>query len=546
MIAHQSKPVSLILRVMIVSTLVFGFSPQFIQFASSAPGDTVTLNVDTTTDDGTLSACVDGTPLDCSLRGAINHANGDIANSFIIAIPDGIYLLNYNSVSATEDANASGDLDIIHPNVTLQGTSQSATILDGNLTDRVIDHLYYESTLSINDLRIRNGKLASGEGGGGGIRVSGHNLFTSNRVTISDNIVGGSTTSDVGGGIYGGPGASLTIEESLIQHNDAYKGGGISTNNNTLTIIDSTIATNYATNLGGGVAIWNGGTSQIERTLFIGNESGLGGGFFNSSASLTVVDSTFQDNVSNSTGGGLELNGTSYLTNVTLYNNDSENGAGGIALRDSASASLTNVTLVGNTAHDGFGGGIFAFPLSTLSLNHVTFSGNNASATGKAIYAGTNSTISTVSSIFSSAVAGQTCKIEPTASWTTSFYNLSSDTSCNLIAGFDLINTIPLFGTFGDHGGPTFTLPLLRQSPAIDHGKPGDPAGRLDQRGVPIMDGDGNGSLLSDIGAFEYIPPSLWLPVVIRPMTYLLKSYCHLNIELITDHAKEKKRNTSK
>jgi len=81
----------------------------------------------------------------------------------------------------------------------------------------------------------------------------------------------------------------------------------------------------------------------------------------------------------------------------------------------------------------------------------------------------------------------------------------------------DLVNTNPQFGTFGDHGGFTFTLPILPNSPAIDQGKPGDPAGRLDQRGVPILDGDGNGSLLSDIGSYEFIPPSIWLPLVVRP-----------------------------
>jgi hypothetical protein len=61
----------------------------------------------------------------------------------------------------------------------------------------------------------------------------------------------------------------------------------------------------------------------------------------------------------------------------------------------------------------------------------------------------------------------------------------------------------PRLGPLAFNGGPTRTHALLAGSPAIDHGdNSGAPA--TDQRGVARRrDGDGNGSQITDIGAFE-------------------------------------------
>ncbi len=69
--------------------------------------------------------------------------------------------------------------------------------------------------------------------------------------------------------------------------------------------------------------------------------------------------------------------------------------------------------------------------------------------------------------------------------------------------GTDLDPIDPGLGELANNGGPTLTQALLSGSPAIDHGdNSGIPA--TDQRGVVRpRDGDGNGSRIVDIGAFE-------------------------------------------
>jgi hypothetical protein len=69
------------------------------------------------------------------------------------------------------------------------------------------------------------------------------------------------------------------------------------------------------------------------------------------------------------------------------------------------------------------------------------------------------------------------------------------------------LNVNPRLDVFGDYDGPTRLFALLTGSPVIDQGSPSVcPA--TDQLGLSRpMDGDGNGSAICDMGAFEYRTP---------------------------------------
>lgn len=476
---------------------------------------TITLTVDTPVDSLTNSGCTESVDDDdCSLRGAIALANADIlGNEYHIDIPIGVYLLNYSSGNATEDLNASGDLDILNDAVVLHGESMLLTIIDGNGTDRVIDYLDEYGSLTISTLTIRNGSLATGEGGGAGLRMMERSTLLTNYVRILGNHVSGpSDELNNGGGIYGRTAATMTLVHTAILDNSACNGGGIRTWGNSLTLDHSTIEDNEATcdsSCGGGLSLFSTGTTTILDSTIDGNTAYRGAGLFGGTATLTIQDSTFSFNEAAFNGGGLDLYGDVSLSNVTLRNNSALSKGGGIIVE--GAIDLVNVTLAGNEAD--FGGGVFVNPGSgnTLAMDHVSFAANTAESIGSVIYVSSESIVTVTNTILASPSIIDNCYVDVQADWTSNGYNISNDTSCPLSNTGDWINTNPMLGTLGDFGGPTLTLPLLAGSPAINQGNPADPASRLDQRGVPIMGGR------SDSGAFEYIPPSLWLPLIRKP-----------------------------
>jgi hypothetical protein len=89
----------------------------------------------------------------------------------------------------------------------------------------------------------------------------------------------------------------------------------------------------------------------------------------------------------------------------------------------------------------------------------------------------------------------------------------------------DQLDVNPLLAGLSNNGGPTATHRLLAGSPAIDGGNPAgclDAAGyvlTIDQRGFPRpLDGNGDGSAVCDVGAYEYDPTIIlqgsYLPVI--------------------------------
>jgi hypothetical protein len=182
--------------------------------------------------------------------------------------------------------------------------------------------------------------------------------------------------------------------------------------------------------------------------------------------------------------------------NVTISGNRALHGAG---LFNSGSATLTNVTISANAAsYDG--GGLFNF--GSAVLTNVTISGNSAGETGGGISNQSGGSVRLKNTIVANSPAGGNCS----GPITSAGHNLDSGNSCgfNLAQG-DLINSDPKLAPLGDNGGPTKTHALSVGSPAVDAGDSSD-CPSTDQRGAGFTrprDGDGNGSSVCDVGAFE-------------------------------------------
>jgi len=410
----------------------------------------------TTTDD---ELNTDG---DCSLREAVEAANTNspVDNCIdnlgfydTVVLDAQIYTLSI--LGFNEDANQTGDLDILE-GVTIQGAGPWQTIINAADIDRALHIL--NGFAIVRDLTITDGSTDTFFGDGGCILVNGS--LSLENVSIYSCLAGNS-----GGGIYVAPGASLDIFSSEIVENGA--GGGS----------------------GGGIFVANGAyVGIIENTTIRDNFANQnGGGIFNVGAIWDIVGTTISANRAQLGNGGGIFNGSSgWLC-----------GSGG--------TTCYNSTISSNSAV--FGGGIFNAG-QVYDLIHVTIAYNDAFQGGGIRNVNGGYFWGIQSSIIANSINGGDCSNAGFIS--SGGYNILSDSSCSNVftSPGDLLSTDPMLGPLQDNGGPTWTHALLPGSPAIDHvDELVCPWPNTDQRGVarPI-DGDGDGVLRCDSGAFEFAP----------------------------------------
>ncbi len=234
-------------------------------------------------------------------------------------------------------------------------------------------------------------------------------------------------------------------------------------------------------NAGGGVDNDSSGVLIISDSTISGNStSGSGGGVVNeSSGTVTITSSTIANNSASSSGGGIENFGSLTLTNSTVADNEASGASGG-GIDSAGTLVAVNSTIAYNTSPSGSGGGLYDETNGLATLDN-TIVAQNTGVDGPDDIAG-----AAVSS--------------------TSMYNLvgvdETDSITNRTDGNQVGVADLALGTLANNGGPTQTIALMADSPAIDAGNNAlIPAGlTTDQRGVGfarIVDGT------VDIGAYE-------------------------------------------
>ncbi len=253
-------------------------------------------------------------------------------------------------------------------------------------------------------------------------------------------------------------------------------GGAISAYGGSLTL-DSVHVTGNTAFLGsGGGVFFLYGTHRIINSTFSANTADFScGGFANSGGTLTVVNSTISGNATTgngSRGGGFcngnLLVGKTTLRNVTITNNTASIGGG--IFQEANTLNFGNTIVAGNTATSGNG------PEIRFADGTIT------SAAGNLVGDSTGDSTNT----------GIAIAYQPT----------------------DIRDVNPMLGALTiANGGTTPTQALLVGSPVIDKGLNAlavDPFNSIalgfDQRGTGfprIRDGNGDGTAIVDIGAFE-------------------------------------------
>ena len=321
---------------------------------------------------------------------------------------------------------------------------------------------------------------------GGGLHNDGFDLLVGsmelNGVLIAGNVV----LSGTAGGVGNVDGTVILRHVNIYSNTGGITGGGVSNSgSNAFMHIANSEITHNTSALGGGLYL-SAFSTVISQTRVSANDANFGGGIRNYQNSLLrLYQSTLDNNLSHSDGGGIANRGVIDIQNSTLSGNvanDNSNNSegGGIFSEQSALVVFVNATLNGNKAN--IGGNLRTATSALLDTTNTIIAGSRDQDTNAV-----NDNCALVSNIDRGG-------------------NKPSDDTCLLSASTAVDS---LLGPLTFNGGPTLTHMPQAGSPAIDGGtNTSCPA--ADQRGAarPV-----NGTC--DSGAVEF---GAKLPMAFMPM----------------------------
>ena len=410
--------------------------------------------------------------------------------------------------------------------VTLEGAGLITLSGSGSTRLFLVDT---DGRLTIQEMILTDGY--SGSSYGGAVYVENNGTFIAENSTIKD-----SATDDWAGGAIIDFGGTVTLIDSIVANNQSNYGAINSIG--TLEIVGSTIMSNTATIAGGALSV--GGEVIIQNSHIHHNSAPNGGALLiGSSADVDIVASTFNDNIANGTiidetgGGAILSDGFLSIERSTFEDNVSEGSGGAIQTGYQTAAAETYIlqtavisnqaalhgggisnaggtlqlinSTVSHNLSQGSGGGVSSF-LGPTTLLYVTAAHNQGGNLNQITAAGNQDDRQRINLSKTAVVGGEpNCQVtgnptpDPLPYFNTQDHNLSDDASCDayLTGDGDHNNTNAQLGPLAPNGGPTQTHMPLGGSSLLDAATC-SPDFLTDQRGFSRPEFDS-----CDIGAIE-------------------------------------------
>lgn len=505
----------------VLATLFFAILLWGLREAVLACADPGTLYVDGATGQDIIACGTTGTPCE-----TISYTlNSRASEGDTILIAEGTY---------TENLTIAGITVTLRGGYTIAGNQWLAdtgeTIVHGNDAGRVF--FFHGSNSVLEKLTITGGDAPFAEPWGGGVWVSGGDV-TIRYSTITDNgdldwSMGIEVNDDYGP-------AHLTLESSTVSYNTGWMGGGLH--------------------------LWGGGASaEVRDVVFVGNRANGGGGIFiDNTSSAVIMNSDIFSNTAD-WGGGIAVsnNSTATIANNQIVSNTAYSGGGGL-YAEGVTVTVRSNDFLSNTSQDDDGPAIWAGS-STLAAddNLFAYNASNAAWVGGAVRlwqstmtltnnviarnqaSGFQVTQSSIAFVNNTIVSNTLDGISLWDNGTVSLlrnniiadngsYAVGGDGTVTLSEYNDLWNNpsgsyemaappgagnIALDPQFVDAANGDYHL--QGGSPCIDAGTgTGAPMEDFEEDPRPL-DGNLDGTAAVDIGADEFNPPKVYLPLVLR------------------------------
>jgi hypothetical protein len=342
---------------------------------------------------------------------------------------------------------------------------------------------------------------------GGGIRV------VSGTGDLHDNRILGNRTSGVGGGIYV-ESSVVDVIRNVIQDNVAANGGGVFVRSAVSSIEENAIEGNTSGRDGGGVML-DAAAGPIRDNRIAGNSAnpaalGRGGAVFVTNAAAQIEANLIEGNTAHA-GGGVHLsNAAADVKRNRLEGNVATSGNGGaVAIADlsvnAVGTSVVNNFVIGNAAGSSGGGVWCDASLGAIDVAHNTLVANAAQASGGGVHLGAcNGSLSNNAVVSSLSGQGVFCTTE--AVFTIDGNDIWSN------AGGEWTGCLPTLTDVSVDPGfapPACSAPDYHIAPGSAvrdvgvNGVASQPAIDIDG-GMRIVDGDGDGTAVADVGADEW------------------------------------------
>jgi hypothetical protein len=442
-----------------------------------------------------------------------------IVFGFVLVIVIAVLTSRGTMVSAQTIWNVPGDFNSIQEAIDAASDGDEILVASGT----------YQESLTINkDVHLRSADGPDStivETAGNGRVLTVIEGGTTSSATIEGFTIRGGTVSTEGGRPLL-TGTSATILGNIIEDNVACDGAGIAVVGGSPRIEGNIIRYNYRKGCTGG--------------------SGGGGIYLRTAGSAVVIKNVIENNtITGGPGGGVSLNaaGSTLILNNIIRFNDSTTSGGGLYIRNASNPDLVQNLVYGNTSTNG-GGIDWLVPYGQRGpyLLSNTFAENEASQGSGVRADGYDGGVILENNV----LIGKTypavyCHdgygdVPPVFRYNNAYTEgtIAYDGSCGAPTGSDgNISAAPLFV---DAVGQDFHM--YYGSPSIDSGDDninGLPGNDLDGRNR-VLDGDGDGSAVVDMGVYE-APVPLLDDLIIGEVGFIDDALTHTEKTIVLNHS---------